>query len=91
MPMGMTMRADSTVDGPYTESAEFIRNARTKLNLTQIQFAQQLGLERRSIMRFERGHLLPRPVELAVKHLLTEQKKNKARSKARRQVHHANQ
>ena len=53
-----------------SDSAAFVQRARAKLGLTQSELADRLGLERRSIMRFERGDELLLHVRLAIKHLL---------------------
>jgi DNA-binding XRE family transcriptional regulator len=56
-------------------SGEYVKRARGKLKLTQAQLAEQLGLERRSIMRFEQGDELPRQTRLAIRHLLSIRRK----------------
>jgi DNA-binding XRE family transcriptional regulator len=56
-------------------TADFVRDAREKLKLTQEQMAEQLGLERRTIIRYERGGNLPATVRMAITHLLAHNKK----------------
>ena len=51
-------------------TADFVRAARERLKLTQEQMAEQLGLERRSIIRYERGGNLPATVRMAIEHIL---------------------
>ena len=64
-------------------TADFVRNSRIRLNLTQEELAETLGFERRSIMRFERGAFLPTYVRLALECLLMKQQQKKQRAKER--------
>ena len=51
----------------------FMRTARRSLELTQAEFAKQLGLTRVSVARYERdGYAVPTIVMLAVEQLLLE-------------------
>lgn len=68
---------------PTAETATFVKRARAKLKLTQAEFAEQLGLERRSIVRYERGGFLPPTVQLAIKHLLRTHKDTAKMRRAR--------
>ena len=63
-------------------TADFIKRARARLKLTQAELAEMLGLERRSIMRYEKGDQLPPAISLAIKHLL--HKSSSSSSKSRR-------
>jgi transcriptional regulator with XRE-family HTH domain len=55
-----------------------IRKARAKLNLTQAEFAEAIGMQRNSIARMEREEQpVMKTTELAVKYLLLTMKKNK--------------
>ena len=47
-------------------SAAYVKRSRAKLKLTQAQLAGKLGLERRSIMRYEQGDELPRLVRIGM-------------------------
>ena len=52
-------------------TAEFVRNARDKLALSQRDFAAKLGLSRHSIMRYEDPrYRMPEHVRLAIAALL---------------------
>jgi DNA-binding XRE family transcriptional regulator len=51
-------------------SALFVRRSRARLNLTQAELAEELGLHRRSIVRFEHGDPLPLQTRLAIRLLL---------------------
>lgn len=63
-----------------TESAEFVKKARTRLKLTQAEFAEKVGLERRSIVRYEQGGDLPLTVKLAIDQLVTLHKVKKRKN-----------
>ena len=63
--------------------AKYVKRARAKLKLTQSELADELGLERRSILRYENGDELPRAMLLAIRQLL-DVAKRKRRKKARR-------
>jgi transcriptional regulator with XRE-family HTH domain len=67
-------------------TAEFVRRARAKLNLTQAELAKALGLERRSIMRYEKGSPLQPHIRYAIKWLVARDKRLKflARKRAAR-------
>ena len=55
-----------------------IRKARAKLNLTQAEFAEAIGMQRNSIARMEREEQpVMKTTELAVKYLLLTVKKTK--------------
>ena len=59
--------------------AEFVRDAREKLGLTQAELADKLGIERRTVMRYEGATPLPLTTRYALKHLLSRHKKRAAR------------
>jgi DNA-binding XRE family transcriptional regulator len=65
------------------DTAIFVRRARARLKLNQQEFAELLGLERRSIIRFERGGYLRPAVYFAIKFQL-DRDRLKRRAKARR-------
>ena len=65
------------------DTAGFVKRARAKLKLTQGQLAEMLGLERRSIIRFEKGDALPPAIRFAIKHLLHRHKRKKERARDR--------
>jgi transcriptional regulator with XRE-family HTH domain len=55
-----------------------IRRARAKLNLTQAEFGEAIGMQRNSIARMERDEQpVMKTTELAVKYLLLTMKKTK--------------
>jgi DNA-binding XRE family transcriptional regulator len=71
------------------ETAEFVKGARARLDLTQAEFAERVGLERRSIVRYEQGGELSLTVKLAIKYLmlrldLQEQKREQKKKEGRR-------
>ena len=53
---------------PMKSTAGFVKRARAKLQMTQGEFAERLGLERRTIIRYEKGEPLPPTVYFAIKH-----------------------
>ena len=53
------------------KSAAFVKRSRAKLRLTQSEFADRLGLERRTIIRYESGGELPIQTRLAIRQLLS--------------------
>ena len=63
-------RPETTVRDMSESSANYVKRARAKLRLTQAELADKLGLERRSIMRFEQGDDLPIQTRLAIRQLL---------------------
>jgi DNA-binding XRE family transcriptional regulator len=54
------------------DTAEFVLAAREALDLTQAELASKIGRNRKAIIRYEQGDLLPTAVHLAIKQLLTE-------------------
>jgi len=54
------------------DDAGFVKRSRAKLKLTQSELADELGIERRSILRYERGDDLPPYMRRAIKNLLDE-------------------
>jgi DNA-binding XRE family transcriptional regulator len=59
--------------------AEFVRSAREKLGLTQAELADKLGIERRTIMRYESKTPLPLTTRFALMYLLRGRRKKKRR------------
>lgn len=57
--------------------AEFVRDAREKLGLTQAELADKLGIERRTIMRYEGSTPLPLTTRFALMYLLSRRRKKK--------------
>jgi DNA-binding XRE family transcriptional regulator len=53
------------------DTADYVKKSRARLGLTQAEFADALGLERRTIMRFEKGDELPLQTQLAIRQLRT--------------------
>lgn len=53
-------------------SAKYVKRTRTSLGLTQVELAARLGLDRRSIIRYEQGEELPQLVRLALKYLASQ-------------------
>jgi DNA-binding XRE family transcriptional regulator len=64
------------------DSAGYVKRQRAKLKLTQDGLAKELGLERRTIMRFEKGDDLPIQTRLAIKQLV-EHKERKTKKLTR--------
>jgi DNA-binding XRE family transcriptional regulator len=48
----------------------FVKRARARLGCSQRELAEKLGLERRSIIRYEQGWPLPERTKLAIQRLL---------------------
>jgi DNA-binding XRE family transcriptional regulator len=65
------------------DNAGFVKRARAKLKLTQGELADLLGLERRSILRYERGDPLPPQTRFAIKWLVARHKLNRQRARDR--------
>jgi DNA-binding XRE family transcriptional regulator len=65
---------------PKAEGRLFVKRARETLKLTQIEFAEMLGLSRWSIMRFEQGEPLPHQTRLAIRMLLWKDWRKRNRS-----------
>jgi DNA-binding transcriptional regulator YiaG len=61
------------------DTAGYVKRAREKLKLTQAEFAERLGLERRTIMRYEQGDDLPQRTRLAIRQLIEASKRKKQR------------
>jgi DNA-binding XRE family transcriptional regulator len=61
------------------DTAGYVKRARAKLRLTQEEFAERLGLERRTIMRYEQGDDLPLLARLAIRQLVDASKRKKLR------------
>ena len=60
--------------------AEYVLKTREMLGLTQAELADKLGMERRTVMRYETGqNPVPKHVYLALKQLRHEHKKRAAR------------
>src|SRR5215831_7578211 len=56
---------------------EFVKGARSRLKLSQAAFGEQLGLDRRTIIRYEQGDPLPVQTKLAMQYLLAMKRKRK--------------
>jgi DNA-binding XRE family transcriptional regulator len=52
------------------ESAEFVKDARDRLAMTQEGFAAEIGVSRQTIYRYEAGDYLPPSMRLAIERLL---------------------
>jgi len=50
---------------------DFVKNARAILSLTQRELARILGIDRRTILRYEKGFPLPERTHLAIQQLLS--------------------
>lgn len=61
------------------DTAGYVKRARAKLKLTQAEFADRLGLERRTIMRYEQGDDLPLQTRLAIRQIVDASKRKKLR------------
>ena len=63
-----------TVEGAIEKGARsdalFVKRAREQRKLTQAELAEKLGLERRTIGRFEKGDELPLQTRIAIRYLL---------------------
>ena len=46
------------------EAAELVRETRQRLGLTQVQFAEKLGVSCQSVNRWENGRNMPLPIAL---------------------------
>jgi ribosome-binding protein aMBF1 (putative translation factor) len=66
------------------QDAEFVRSARTRLNLKQYELADMIGMERRSIIRYEQGYPLPKLVRLAIERVLDVDDAAKAEAAAKK-------
>lgn len=55
---------------PTPTDAEFVKDAREQLGLTQAEFGEKIGRDRRTIVRYEQGEPVPTPTRLAITHLL---------------------
>ena len=53
-------------------AAALIRRARKKMNLSQPAFAEQIGVRRHTVIRWEQGHPVPKAVRMLVKRLIEE-------------------
>jgi len=74
-----------------SSAADFVRDARTKLGLSQGELATKLGLERRTVNKYEqRGADVPTTVELAVRYLLHVDRVNRASRRRRRVARNGN-
>jgi len=71
----------STTKTAMTSTADFVKKARQRLKLTQAQLAEALGLERRSIVRFEKGEELPLQTRLAIERLVEKRKRKSSTKK----------
>lgn len=59
------------------EQSEFVKRARMKLALNQIEFGKILGRERSAIIRYEQGDDVPPAIMLAIKQLVAEHESRK--------------
>lgn len=60
---------------------EALREAREKMGLTQVQLAEELGVQSNTVARYERGVLtIPKVVELAIEALLIRNRKRKPKA-----------
>jgi DNA-binding transcriptional regulator YiaG len=59
------------------ESSKFVKRVRSKLGLSQVEFGAALGVERRTIMRYEAGGPLPERSRLAILRLLEQKPKRR--------------
>ena len=76
----LAMEINSEHNSDDASSAKYVKRSRAKLRLTQAELADKLGLERRTIMRFEKGrHELPKHVRLAIRYLLKSYKETHRR------------
>lgn len=59
-------------------SSEFVKRARERLGMTQTELADKLGIERRTIIRYEReGFEAPQYMHFALRYLLGIQRKHR--------------
>jgi len=57
---------------------QFIKSARIKLGMTQAELAAALGIERRSVMRYEQGRRrITQTTALAIKQVLAQHKQSR--------------
>lgn len=59
------------------EASQFVRSARARLRISQEEFAKLLGVERKTIGRYESGNNVPKRAVMAIRHLLRQQGKRK--------------
>jgi DNA-binding XRE family transcriptional regulator len=52
------------------DTASYVKRARAKLKMTQAELAESLGIERRTVMRYEQGDDLPHYMRLAIRQLV---------------------
>lgn len=71
------------------DTAAFVKRARANLKLTQTELAEKLGLERRSIIRFEQGDELPAQTYFALRWLVRRQRERQQRARERAALTHA--
>jgi DNA-binding XRE family transcriptional regulator len=65
--------------------AEFIRDARERLAITQAELGRRIGRTRRTIIRYEKGDEVPIAVKLAIERLLSQSRR--AATKKKRAEH----
>ena len=61
------------------DTSGYVKRARAKLRLTQAEFAEALGLERRSVVRYENGGPLPLQTRLAIMQLVGSKERRRIR------------
>jgi len=65
-------------------AANFVASARKRLNLTQPEFGDKLGVGRHAVIRYERGEPVPQPVAMAITLLLDRHRRSVLAAKKRR-------
>lgn len=55
---------------------DFVRDARTEMDLSQESFGALLGLTRQTVWRYEKGEPVPEPVQIAIETILNKHKQN---------------
>jgi DNA-binding transcriptional regulator YiaG len=76
---GVLSTVEFFVASAMRDTAGYVKRAREKLKLTQEEFAERLGLERRTIMRYEQGDDLPQRTRLAIRQIVDASKRKKLR------------
>lgn len=56
------------------DHSDFVQRARSILGKTQLEFSRLLDIQRRTVIRYEKGEKVPKATRLAIVRLLDEQR-----------------
>ena len=70
-------------DTDVQTSQEFVRRARSTLELSKTEFGQMLGISRQTIWRYETMDPLPKKMRRAITELLNKHRKQRKRNEPR--------